>query len=479
MGKVEWFLKSLFSKEQWFSNIRGDVLAGITITLALIPDAIAFSFIAGVNPMIGLFSTVIIMIVISFCGSRPAMVSSAAGSMAVLMAPLVLMHGVQYLFAATILTGIIQFLMGVCKTGKWMNFVPGAVVTGFINALAILILMDQLRHLVKADWLMLTAVAVTLVIVYLLPRLTKAIPSPLVAVTLVTIASFSMGLPLETIGSQVLIDNTLPLPGLPDIPFTWQTLVIILPFALSLSLVGYTETLLTQNMIDEKTGEKTDKNGEMKGQGTANAITGLFGGMAGCALVAESVIHVKIGARGRLSTLTGGLVLLALILLFGKVVNVIPVAALVGVMLMICFEIFDWGYLLKLRSKPVSETVIMIATVATSIYTHNLAIGALVGVLLSMAVFVYKLSRIQIKQETIEGEKVYRVKGALFFASATELQDAIHLNDTITNICLDFREAHLWDRTSRLSIINIRRKLRERGYKVRVIGLQLKGESRS
>jgi SulP family sulfate permease len=339
--------------------------------------------------------------------------------------------------------------------------------------------MDQLRHLVKADWLMLTAVAVTLVIVYLLPRLTKAIPSPLVAVTLVTIASFSMGLPLETIGSQVLIDNTLPLPGLPDIPFTWQTLVIILPFALSLSLVGYTETLLTQNMIDEKTGEKTDKNGEMKGQGTANAITGLFGGMAGCALVAESVIHVKIGARGRLSTLTGGLVLLALILLFGKVVNVIPVAALVGVMLMICFEIFDWGYLLKLRSKPVSETVIMIATVATSIYTHNLAIGALVGVLLSMAVFVYKLSRIQIKQETIEGEKVYRVKGALFFASATELQDAIHLNDTITNICLDFREAHLWDRTSRLSIINIRRKLRERGYKVRVIGLQLKGESRS
>lgn len=466
-------MKSLLSKEQWFSNIRGDMLAGITITLALIPDAIAFSFIAGVNPMIGLFSTVLIMIVISFCGSRPAMVSSAAGSMAVLMAPLVVMHGVEYLFAATVLTGLLQLLMGVFKTGKWMNFVPGAVVTGFINALAILILMDQLKHLIGADWPMLATAAVTLAIVYLLPRLTKAIPSPLVAVALVTVAAFTLGLPLETLGSQIQMDTTLPLPGLPDVPLTWQTLLIILPFALSLSLVGYTETLLTQNMIDEQTGEKTDKNGELKGQGAANAVTGLFGGMAGCALVAESVIHVKMGARGRLSTLTGGLVLLALILLFGKVVNVIPVAALVGVMLMICLEIFDWKYLIHMRRKPISDTVIMVSTVVVSIYTHNLAIGALVGVLLSMIVFVYKLSRIKIRQENVDGETVYRVKGPLFFASATELQDAIDMNDEVSRICLDLREAHLWDQASRRSIIDIRKKLRERGYKVRVLGAQL------
>lgn len=373
-------------RSTWLFNIRGDVLAGITITLALIPDSIAFSFIAGVNPMIGLFSTVILMLIISFAGARPAMATAAAGSMAVLMTPLVLAHGVQYLFAASILTGLIMMLMGYLKMGRLMQFIPPSVVTGFINSLAILIFLNQLKLFVNGTWLMYVIVVITLIIIYLLPLLTTILPSPLVAVASITAVTAIFHLPLMKIKDQAHMVTTLPLPGLPDIPFTWETLWIIAPFAISLAIVGYTESLLTQNIIDDMTETKTSKERELKGLGFANTITGFFGGMAGCALVAESIINVKIGGRGRLSTLVGGVVLLVLILLFGEVVNVIPVAALVGVMLMICYEIMDWKSWLQVNSRPIKDSAIMIATVVASISTDNLAIGVFTGVLLSFLI---------------------------------------------------------------------------------------------
>ncbi|QGQ95557.1 SulP family inorganic anion transporter [Paenibacillus psychroresistens] len=385
-------------RSTWLFNIRGDVLAGITITLALIPDSIAFSFIAGVNPMIGLFSTVILMLIISFTGARPAMASAAAGSMAVLMTPLVLAHGVQYLFAATILTGVLMLLMGFLRMGNLMRFMPSAVVTGFINSLAILIFLNQLKLFIHGTLLMYVIVIVTLLNVYLLPLLIKAIPSPLIAVAAMTVITAIFHLPLLKIKDQAHIVTTLPIPGLPDIPFTWETLWIIAPFAISLAIVGYTESLLTQDIIDKMTATKTDKNRELKGLGFANTITGFFGGMAGCALVAESIINVKIGGRGRLSTLVGGATLLALILLFGQVVNIIPVAALVGVMLMICYEIMDWKSLLQVQSRPVRDTTIMVATVIASIWTNNLAIGVFVGVLLSYFIHLSVSKRLKLNK---------------------------------------------------------------------------------
>lgn len=375
-------------RSTWLFNIRGDILAGITITLALIPDSIAFSFIAGINPMIGLFSTVILMLIISFAGARPAMATAAAGSMAVLMTPLVLSHGVQYLFAATILTGIIMMVMGFARMGRLMKFIPHSVVTGFINSLAFLIFISQLELFIHGTLLMYVIVAITLAIIYLLPLVTKVIPSPLIAVAAMTGITAIFQLPLLKIQDQAHIVTTLPIPGLPDIPFTWETLWIIAPFAISLAIVGYTESLLTQDIIDDMTETKTSKERELKGLGFANTVTGFFGGMAGCALVAESIINVKIGGRGRLSTLVGGATLLILILSFGHVVNVIPLAALVGVMLMICYEIMDWKSVLHIRSRPIKDTAVMITTVVASISTDNLAIGVFAGVVLHY-IFLY------------------------------------------------------------------------------------------
>lgn len=453
-------------------SIRKDALAGITITLALIPDAIAFSFIAGVNPMIGLFSTIILMIVISFCGARPAMVSSAAGSMAVLMAPLVVAFGVEYLFAATILTGILQFVMGFFKLGRWMNFVPHAVIAGFINALAILIFMDQLKHLKQGSLLMYLIVAGTLGLIYLIPRITKAIPSPLVAVVFITLLVLVFKLPLETLGDHTTILNVLPIPGLPKGVFNLTALWVILPFSISLALVGYTETLLTQTMIDELTNEHTDKNKELKGQGIANAISGLFGGMAGCALVAESIIHVKLGARGRLSTLISGLFLLSLVLLFGNVVKIIPVAALVGVMLMICYEIFDWKSIFNSKQVPFTETVVMLVTAITGILTHNLAIGTLAGVAVSMIIYVYKTSKLQLRIGELNEERIYSISGPLFFVSAKELSDKINQDSRYEKVVIDLSHAYVWDHSARLTLQRIYTKLEDNGIAVRVIEAQ-------
>jgi SulP family sulfate permease len=467
-------------KLNWFSNIRADVLAGITTVLALIPDSLAFAFIAGVNPMISIYSTICILVLISLFGGRPAMVSSTAGSMAVLMTALVAQHGVEYLFAATILTGLIQYAMGVFKMGRWMSFVPHSVISGFINSLAILIFISQLRYFEGQSWLMYAMVMATLVIIYVLPKFTKAVPSPLVAVVFMTIIVFLTNLNLNTVGDLATIEPTIPFLHIPMIPFTLDTLWILLPVAFSLAIVGYSETLLTQTIIDEMTDEKTSKDKEMKGQGIANTVTGFFGGMAGCALIAESAINVKVGGRGRLSTLVAGIVLLILVFVLDDVLNSIPIAALIGVMMMVCMEIFDWNYFRNIRSKPIAHTAIMIITVAIVVVTHDLAIGVIVGVLLSVLVYAYRSATQLHIHETWEGsEKVYRVHGQLFFVSSDSLLERIDFNDETSHVCIDLTAAHVWDHTATQTLDKIIVRLQDKGKKVRVLNRTTHPQSRS
>ncbi|WP_338044969.1 SulP family inorganic anion transporter [Paenibacillus lignilyticus] len=388
-------------RDQWTSDVRLNVLAGMTATLALIPDSLAFSFMAGVPPQVGIYATICILLVITLLGGRPGMISAAAGSMSVLMLTLVKEHGIAYLFAATVLTGVIQYLMGVFKLGKVMRFVPQPVLTGFVNALAILIFLSQLRYLADASFMMYVLIAAALLIIYMLPRYFKAVPSPLVAVALLTVLVWALGISDVTrIGDIAAIDASLPSFLLPDIPFTWETFFIILPYSLSLAVVGFTETMLTQNLLDEMTGEKTDKDREMRGQGIANFIAGFFGGMAGCALVAESVLNVKMGGRNRLSMLVAAVFLLLLVVVLGDLLALIPMAALIGIMLMVCIAIFDWKSVFKMRSVPASETIVMVVTVASVVLTHDLAIGVIVGVILSFLIVLLQKS---FKSGSLEG----------------------------------------------------------------------------
>lgn len=467
-------------KLNWFSNIRADILAGITTVLALIPDSLAFAFIAGVNPMISIYSAICILFLISFFGGRPAMVSSTAGSMAVLMTALVAQHGVEYLFAATILTGIIQLLMGVLRMGRWMSFVPHSVITGFINSLAILIFISQLRYFEGQSWLMYAMVVGTLIIIYVLPKFTKAIPSPLVAVAIMTIIVVLAQLNLSTVGDIAKIEPMIPFLHIPMIPFTFDTLWILLPVAFSLAIVGYSETLLTQTIIDEITDEKTSKDKELRGQGIANTVTGFFGGMAGCALIAESVINVKVGGRGRLSTVVAGLMLLLLIFVLDDVLNNIPIAALVGVMMMVCIEIFDWKYFRNIHRMPPTHTFIMLTTVAIVVFTHDLAKGVIAGVLLSVIVYAYRSATQLHIQETIEGnERIYHVRGQLFFVSSDTLLDRINFNDEMSHICIDLTAAHVWDHTAQQTLDKIVARLQDKGKIVRVLNRSPQARSKS
>ncbi|WP_225442683.1 SulP family inorganic anion transporter [Paenibacillus lycopersici] len=390
-------------RKQWTSDVRLNVLAGITATLALIPDSLAFSFMAGVPPTVGIYASICILLVITFLGGRPGMISAAAGSMSVLMLTLVKEHGIAYLFAATVLTGIIQYFMGVFKLGKLMNYVPQPVLTGFVNALAILIFLSQLRYFNHASWTMYAFAAAALLIIYVLPRYFKAIPSPLAAVILLTLVVWAFGIhDVSRIGDIAAIDVSLPSFLLPDVPFSWETLLIILPYSLSLAVVGFTETMLTQNLLDETTGERTDKNREMRGQGIANFIAGFFGGMAGCALVAESVLNVRMGGRNRLSTLVAALFLLLLVVVLGDLLSLVPMAALVGIMLMVCAAIFDWKSVFKVREVPVSETIVMVITVAAVVVTHDLAVGVIAGVIVS-GMFALLLRRARNRDRALEG----------------------------------------------------------------------------
>lgn len=457
-----------YLQREWLYNIRGDVLAGFTSILALIPDCLAFSFMAGVNPMMGIYSAISILIVISFFGGRPAMLSSSAGSMSVLMIAFVSRYGIEYLFAATILTGIMQLLMGVSKLGRLMNYVPHAVVTGFVNALAILIFLAQLKNFAGESWPMYGIVACTLLIIYLFPKVTKTIPSPLVAVIVMTIITLLLGLHTGTVGDIAKISTTLPVPHVPHIVWSWHSLLIIVPLSFSLAIVGSTETLLTQTLIDEITETKSNKNRELFGQGIANTVTGFCSGMAGCALVAESCLNANNGGRSRLSTLTAGVVLLILVQLFGRIVSIIPMATLVGVMVMICIQLFDWKFLFQIHRLPKAESITMIATVAVVLPTHNLAYGVIVGVLISSIIFVYNASHISVQKNSDGDNVVYQVKGQLFFASANQLENHIDFYQKINHVYIDLSSTHLWDHTAHTAILKLIERLKRQGKDVKV-----------
>ncbi|MGG3883169.1 SulP family inorganic anion transporter [Brevibacillus panacihumi] len=459
-------------KTDWFSNVRGDVLSGMTVALALIPEAIAFSIIAGVDPMVGLYASFCIAVVIAFAGGRPGMISAATGAMALVMVTLVKDHGLEYLLAATVLTGILQFLMGVCKIGKLITFVPHPVMLGFVNALAILIFMAQLPHFAGASWMMYAMVIGTLALIYILPRFTKALPAALVAIIVMTVISILGGLDLRTVGDMGQITRSLPLFHLPQIPVNLETLMIILPYSFTLALVGILESLLTASLIDEMTDTRSNKNREVKGQGLANIVTGFFGGMAGCAMIGQSVINVKSGGRGRLSTFVAGGFLLFLIMVLGDVVQQIPMAALVGVMVMVSVGTFNWQSLKDLRRVPFSDSLVMVTTVAIVVATHDLAKGVVAGVIMSALIFGWKMARLKaVTSITSDGAKVYTISGQLFFGTMTHFVNEFEYQTDPEEIVIDFSRSHVWDHSAVTGIAKVVHKYEQLGKQVRVEGL--------
>jgi SulP family sulfate permease len=461
-------------KQDWFSNVRGDVLAGIVVALALIPEAIAFSIIAGVDPMVGLYASFTMAVVIAFAGGRPGMISAATGAMALLMITLVKEHGLPYLFAATILTGLIQVAFGWLKLGRHMKFVPHSVMIGFVNALAILIFMAQLPQFVGANALMYVLVAAGLAIIYLLPRLTKAVPSPLVAIVVLTALTVGLGIETRTVGDMGALPTALPLFSLPAVPLTLETLAIILPYAITLAMVGLLESLLTASILDDMTDTPSDKNRESKGQGLANIVTGFFGGMAGCAMIGQSVINVKSGGRGRLSTLCAGVLLLFFILVLGKWVAMIPMASLVAVMIMVSIGTFNWSSLRMLHRVPRGEAIVMVVTVATVVVTHDLAKGVLVGVVLSALMFarqVAQLIHVSSQHDAETRTLTYRVSGQLFFVSVTAFLGAFDYAPKATKVIIDLSQAHLWDGSAIAAIDKVVLKYRRSGIEAKVVGM--------
>lgn len=459
-------------RNSWFSNTRADVLSGITVALALIPEAIAFSIIAGVDPMVGLYASFSMAFVISFAGGRPAMISAATGAMALLMVGLVKEHGVEYLFAATILTGIIQFVFGILKVGKFITFVPHSVMTGFVNALAILIFTAQLPHFAGQGWQMYLLVGVTLLIIYLLPRFTKAIPSALAAIILVTIFTVTMGWDhLKTVGDMGELSSTLPVFHLPAIPINLETLWIILPYSLSLAVVGILESLLTATIVDEMTDTKSNKNTEVRGQGIANFVTGFFGGMAGCAMIGQSVINVKSGGRTRLSTFVAGVFLLFLIIVASPVVKVIPMAALVGVMFMVSIGTFDWSSLKNILKIPRADALIMVVTVAIVVATHDLSKGVLAGVILSAIVFAWKMAKIRSSVSETSKGKTYVISGQMFFGTMNHFVDLFDFESDPKHVTIDFSHSHVWDQSAAVGIAKVVLKYQQLDKKVEITGL--------
>jgi len=458
-------------KQEWFSNIRGDVLAGMTVALALIPGAIAFSIIAGVDPMVGLYASFCIAVVIAFVGGRPGMISAATGAMALLMIDLVKEHGVEYLFAATVLTGILQFLFGMLKIGRFITFVPHSVILGFVNALAILIFMAQLPHFVGESWQMYVIVAGTLAIIYILPRFTKAVPSPLIAIIIMTAISIYAGMGVRTVGDMGEITRAFPVFHLPNIELSLQTLWIILPYSLPLSIVGILESLLTATIVDEMTETKSSKNKEVKGQGIANIVTGFFGGMAGCAMIGQSVINVKSGGRGRLSACVAGGFLLFLILVLGDTVKQIPMAALVGVMIMVSIGTFDWKSLINLPKTPRSDAFVMVVTVAIVVATHDLSKGVIAGVILSALIFGWRMARIKTSTAMEKGAKIYKVSGQMFFGTMNHFVDEFTFNEDPEHIIIDFSNSHIWDHSAVTAISKVIYKYQRLNKHVVIIGL--------
>lgn len=449
-------------------------MAGAVVALALIPEAIAFSIIAGVDPKIGLYASFSMAVVTAFAGGRPGLISAATGAMALLMIDLVKDHGLQYLFAATILTGMVQILFGVCKLGRQMKYIPRAVMLGFVNALAILIFMAQLPQLTDVSWAVYLMAAIGLAIIYILPRFTKAVPSPLAAIVVLTAASIFGNIQVPTVGDMGELPASLPFFLLPQVPLNLETLQIIFPYALTLAIVGLLESLLTASLLDELTDTPSNKNREAKGQGIANIITGFFGGMAGCAMIGQSVINIQSGGRKRLSTLAAGVFLLFFILVLGNWVKQIPMASLVAVMIMVSIGTFSWASIRNIKRVPRSETAVMITTVLITVLTHNLAIGVVIGIALSTVFFSREIAKVVFVDTVLSADgskRTYSVGGQLFFVSVDDFLDAFDFNEELEFVLIDLTHAHIWDQAAVGAIDKVVIKFRRNGAEVELVGL--------
>ncbi|WP_303284923.1 SulP family inorganic anion transporter [Marinobacter sp. SS8-8] len=464
-------------KANWLSNTRGDVLAGIVVALALIPEAIAFSIIAGVDPKVGLYASFSIAVIIAFVGGRPGMISAATGAMALLMVTLVKDHGLEYLLAATLLTGVIQIAAGYLKLGGLMRFVSRSVVTGFVNALAILIFMAQLPELTNVTWHVYAMTAAGLGIIYLfplLPRVGRILPSPLVCIVALTGVAMYLNLDIRTVGDMGELPDTLPVFLWPDVPLNFETLMIILPYSVGLAVVGLLESMMTATIVDDLTDTTSDRNRECKGQGIANIGSGLLGGMAGCAMIGQSIINIKSGGRTRLSTLTAGVFLLVMVLVLDKWLVQIPMAALVAVMIMVSIGTFSWGSVKDLREHPLSTNIVMVVTVIVVVATHNLAFGVLAGVLLAALFFANKVGHYMLVTSELDettDTRTYRVVGQVFFSSSEKFLESFDFREAVDNVIIDLSRAHFWDITAVGALDKTVLKFRREGSDVEVIGL--------
>ncbi|WP_101068863.1 SulP family inorganic anion transporter [Roseovarius salinarum] len=469
-------------RRQWTDNIRGDLLSGLVVALALIPEAIAFSIIAGVDPKVGLYASFSIAVITAITGGRAGMISAATAATAVLMITLVKDHGLQYLLAATVLAGLMQIGAGALKLGYVMRFVSRSVMTGFVNALAILIFMAQLPELdpSRVPPLTYALVAGGLAIIYLFPRLTTAVPSPLVTIVVLTALTVVMGWEVRTVGDMGQLPDTLPVFLVPDIPLTFETLRIIFPYALAVAVVGLLESLMTQQIVDDLTDTGSDRNQECIGQGLANTATGFIGGMAGCAMIGQSMINVKSGGRGRLSSFAAGVCLLIMVVALGDIVAIIPMAALVAIMIMVSIGTFSWSSIRNLRDHPRSSSIVMLATVVFVVYTHNLAIGVLVGVLLSGIFFAWKIAQLfRVRTEiTPDGShRTYFVEGQLFFASSEDFMNAFDFKEAPEKVTIDVSQAHIWDISSVAAVDMAVLKFRREGADVEIVGMNAASET--
>ncbi|MGY1827581.1 SulP family inorganic anion transporter [Blastococcus sp. SYSU DS0541] len=465
-----------FRRPAWLSPsvARTEVLAGVVVALALIPEAISFSILAGVDPRVGLFSSFVMAVVIAFTGGRPAMITAATGAIALVVAPLALQYGVQYLFAAIILGGLFQILLSVTGFARLMRFIPRSVMVGFVNALAILIFTAQLPQLTDVPWLVYPLVAAGLAMIFLLPRLTTAIPAPLVAIIVLTAVAVTAGWEIPDVGGEGELPDSLPFFLLPDVPLTFETLGLIAPYALGVALVGLMESLMTAKLVDDLTDTHSDKTRESWGQGVANVASGFFGGMGGCAMIGQTMINVKSGARTRLSTFLSGVFLLVLVVALGDVVATIPMAALVAVMIFVAYATFDWHSLRTIHRMPKSETIVMITTVAGTLITHNLAIGVGAGVLAACVLFARRVAHLAEVTSVTDPDgstRVYSVTGALFFASSNDLYTQFDYAGDPENVVIDLTDAHIWDASTVAALDAITHKYETRGKKVEIVGL--------
>jgi SulP family sulfate permease len=437
-----------YLRTHWLGNIKNEILAGMVVAFSLIPMSIAFSNIAGVAPEVGLYSSMILLVITAISGARLSMISGATGAMALVMTHLVQTHGVEYLLFAGILSGILQIVAGYLHLGSLMRFVSPSVVTGFSNALAILLFMAQLKSLHNADATVYGLLALGILVIYGLPYLTKVVPAPLVSIVVVTATSLYFGLDVNTVADMGKLPSGLPLFHIPQVPLNWETFVIIMPYALSLTLVAILESLMTARILDDITDSASDKNKECKGLGVANLVAGFFGAMPGCALIGPSVMNLKLGSTGRLSALFAGLFLMFLLVGLGSWVQQIPVVALTAVMIMVCIHIFDWSSLKTLHVYPKTCSFIMIVTAWVIVVTHDLSMGVFAGVLLSALSFSRRVSRM-LTVESVLAEngthRTYYITGQVFFASVDMLVQYFDFNEDLESVTIDVSQAHLWD----------------------------------